>query len=110
MPDPTGDAKRSTYSREDASTKRLWRTQIGKANPWEHRTRPDGEDDAGQDADDEPRRKRRTPPPPATMIDQDDALLLDIHDADRIANPFASLLAHNKMFVDGDDTDDRSRT
>ena len=91
MLEPSGDAKHSTYSREDDSARRLWLTQRTKANPWEHRT-PDAEDEqaAGKLA----AAAAKAPEALPTLIAQKDRLSLQVHEADVVENPFAKLVVH----------------
>lgn len=89
MPQPTGDAKGINYSQRDDRSRLLWNTQIGKANPWDHR---------GQNLDEE---EEVTPDPaepaaaaaPSTMIPQQDRLRLQRPDKD-VENPFERLIEH----------------
>lgn len=101
MPDMTGDAKHINYSREDASTKRLWRTQIGKANPWDHRTGQHDGAEGGQEAPPDPGKPAR--PAEVPMIGQDDTLDLAVHEPPA-SNPFVSLLVHRRK-LDPDEMD-----
>lgn len=90
MLEPSSDAKRSAYSREDDSARRLWLTQRTKVNPWEHRT-PEGEDEQAQ---------RPAAPasggtgPLPTLIAQQDRLSLQAREAGRVENPFETLVVN----------------
>lgn len=92
MPDITGDAKGIGYSRQDERTRRLWDTQIGKANPWEHRGQKlDGDETEAlpPTVDDPPVSEA----PHAPMIAQQDRLRL--HRPEKAAeNPFERLIEH----------------
>ena len=100
MLDPASDAKRSTYSREDDSTRRLWLTQRTKANPWDHRTPNPEEEAAGQPQPQAPASPGRTPEPgPPTLIAQADRLSLNPVGPQPIDNPFASLII-NRLGLD----------
>lgn len=90
MPDPAGEARKMNYSQEDRNARLLWKTQIPKANPWEHRGQ-------SQD-DDEPQEPSEAPAqaePPAKggrRISQTDKLSL--HREQALENPFERLLEH----------------
>lgn len=90
MLEPSGDAKRSAYSREDDSARRLWLTQRTKANPWEHRS-----NDA---ADEQPASSlareiaAHAPEAVNTLISQRDRLSLEIQGPQLVENPFAKLV------------------
>jgi hypothetical protein len=92
MPDPTGDAKGIGYSRQDERTRRLWDTQIGKANPWEHRGQKlDADaDEAAPQAADAPTVSEA---PSAPMIAQQDRLRLH-RPVQAVENPFERLIEH----------------
>lgn len=96
MLEPSGDAKRSAYSREDDSARRLWLTQRTKANPWEHRTK-DPEDDEAQAPLVREIAATAPEPPPRTTIGQTDRLKLEASLGTQIVeNPFAKLVL-NRM-------------
>lgn len=90
MPDPTGEARPINYSQEDRNARLLWKTQIPKANPWEHRQPQDQEDEAPPSKEApapaaEPEVRRKT-------ISQTDKLSL--HREEALENPFERLLEH----------------
>lgn len=90
MLDPSGDTKRSTYSREDDSARRLWLTQRTKANPWDHRSN-DAEDE--QPVSSLVREiAARAPEASKTLIHQRDRLSLDTQGPQLVENPFAKLV------------------
>lgn len=92
MPDPTSESTRMNYAQQDASARRLWDTQRGKANPWEHRGR-------NLDGEDSPQTDVPSPEAPAAeaaptaMIAQQDRLRLH-KPAKDVENPFESLIEH----------------
>ena len=90
MPQPTGDAKGINYSQRDDRSRMLWNSQLGKANPWEHRGQNlDAEDEAPPQA---PVEQAAAPQPP-TMIPQQDQLRLH-RPAKDVENPFERLIEH----------------
>lgn len=98
MLEPTGDAKRSNYSREDDSARRLWLTQRTKANPWEHRSsNPEEEETRSPQVREIAGRKPE--PAPLTLIAQTDRLSLQPLGPQPIENPFASLIV-NRLGLD----------
>lgn len=92
MVNPTGETTNAGYAREDETTKRLWRTQIRKADPWEHRNgqQEEHEQEAPAEAPtaQAPAGKKRR-----NMISQTDKLVLQ-NDDEEPENPFESLLKH----------------
>lgn len=85
MPEPTSESSRINYGQRDETSRRLWETQIGKANPWEHRT-PHDEDEAPPEAPPAPE-----PDEPPPMIGQRDRLRLK-REREPSANPFEALI------------------
>ena len=101
MLDPSGDVKRSAYSREDDSARRLWLTQRTKANPWEHRSADAEEEQATSPLVREI--AARAPEAPPTLISQQDQLSLQVHESELVENPFAKLVVHRiRMGASGD--------
>ena len=91
MLDSTGDAKRSNYSREDDSARRLWLTQRTKANPWDHRASNPEEDDtrSPQVREIAARAPEQAVP---NLIAQTDRLSLEAGYNQPMENPFAKLI------------------
>lgn len=98
MLDPASDAKRSNYSREDDSTRRLWLTQRTKANPWDHRS-SNPEEEAPNPTPGQAPQGRKPEPAPPTLIGQTDRLSLNPIGPQPIENPFASLIV-NRLGID----------
>ncbi len=90
MLEPSGDTKRSAYSREDDSARRLWLTQRTKANPWDQRS--------NESEDEQPTSAlvreiaARAPETLQTLIGQRDRLSLDAKGPQLVENPFAQLV------------------
>lgn len=102
MLEPSGDAKRSAYSREDDSARRLWLTQRTKANPWEHRSK-DPEDEEAQAPLVREIAARAPEKPARTTIGQTDRLKLDAPVGTQVVeNPFAKLVLNRLQLGERD--------
>jgi hypothetical protein len=92
---PAGESTSANYAQVDDTTKRLWRTQIGKANPWGNRGQnPEEDDEQEAPAADAPAASTaKAPARRRNMISQTDKLFLQ-REEEEPANPFESLLKH----------------
>lgn len=95
MPDVTNESTGVNYAKRDASAERLWLTQRTKANPWEHRTSTDEEEQPGKQGQGGPA-DAEARPQPGPMISQEDTLKLDGSREAPLENPFEVLIRHQR--------------